>query len=140
MRVHERVPPFSGLEARVVVAEQVDHPGAVQAVAGVGNTGLLGERQSQPAVLATQFASVAGRTRRNGGNNLAVGAAKAERRAGAPFDRVAALVEEPVMVRAELDEVRQVGSPAPRPVVDVVGVQESPLGAAREAADAVATL
>jgi hypothetical protein len=133
-------PLFFGLEARVVVAEQVDHPGTVQAVAGIGNAGLLGERQSQPAVLATQFASVAGRTRRNGGDGLTVGAPEAERPAGAPFDRVAALVEEAVMVGADVDEVRQVRSPAPRPVVDVVGVQESPLGAAGEAAGAVATL
>jgi hypothetical protein len=65
---------------------------------------------------------------------------EAERAAGAAFDAVAAVVDEAVVVGAELDQVGQVGAAAVGPVVDVVGVEEAALGAAWEAAGGVAAV
>ena len=55
------------------------------------------------------------------------------------LDRAATFVDEPVMAAAEQDEVVDAGLASMRPVVDVVGVDETVVLAPREAAAAVAT-
>jgi hypothetical protein len=55
-------------------------------------------------------------------------------------DRVAAFVDEPVMARAEEDEVVEIGWPASRPVLDVVRVYIAAGLAAGKAAGAVGAL
>jgi hypothetical protein len=75
---------------------------------------------------------------RGGRDRLAVGAAEADPSGFAPLDAVAAFVDEPVVVAAELDQVGEVGAAALCPVPDVVRVQEAVLAAAGEAAGSVA--
>lgn len=76
------------------------------------------------------------RTRRRR-DRLAVRPAEAHASARASFQAVPALVDEPVVVTAQLDQVREVGAAALCPVLDVVGVQEPVLVATGEAAGSV---
>src|SRR5262245_60381649 len=55
-------------------------------------------------------------------------------------DRVAPLMQQPVVAAAEQDQVRQVGSAAEGPVLDVVSLDEPRAVAPREAAALVAGL
>ena len=52
----------------------------------------------------------------------------------------AALMEQTVVMAAEKHEVPQVGPPAARPMVDVVGIDEALLAATREPASVIATV
>jgi hypothetical protein len=63
--------------------------------------------------------------------------AKLARRSGA-FERIAALMHEPVVKAAQVHQVCELGGTAVRPVVDVMRVQEAPLRTAREPAAPVA--
>ena len=71
-------------------------------------------------------------------DDAAVWAPKNRTAAMLVFDSEAALVHEPVVATAEQEQVRQLRLAAVRPVLDVVGVDESALGAAGKATAAVA--
>ena len=66
--------------------------------------------------------------------------AEADDLVGVAADEHLALVDEPVVMPAEHDQVAFVGGAAMGPVDDVVGIEEAPMLAAREAAAAVAGL
>src|SRR5438067_43632 len=68
----------------------------------------------------------------------AVGATEAHSGAAARLDRETPLVDEPVVEGAQLHEVAEVGPPAPRPVLDVVRMEEAGVVAAGEPASAIA--
>src|ERR671915_974113 len=129
-------------QSAVPFGEAGDYPVQVELVAGVDarHAGLVGEVEAVVSVAALQLDGFAGGALRGGRHGLAVAAAEAERAPCAAFDPVAALVDEAVVVGAEVDEVGQVGAAAACPVVDVVGVQIAALRAAGEAADGVAAL
>ncbi len=59
--------------------------------------------------------------------------------ASAPLDREPALVNEPVVVPAELHQVVERRLPAARPVLEVMGIDEPSAIAAGESASAVAS-
>ena len=87
-------------------------------------------RQRHAGVRPASDGSPAGATARAAPGQAAVGRPsrrwKLIRAAGRPRDAVAALVEQPVVVSAELEQVLEVGRAAVGPVLDVVGVQIAP--------------
>src|SRR5215210_4206022 len=119
-------------EQRVYVAPQVE------ALSGPERHRRLGvDRVPGSPVRLAQRSATASRGTGDRPDPAAVGAPEDEARAGTG-DRVAALVQEPVVVAAELDEVVQARRATVRPVLDVVRVDGAVIRAAGEAAAAVA--
>ena len=117
----------SGKRRELARAEaEVEPLAVVQRHARIGPAGVLQRDRS------------AARTQRTRCDAAAVAAREREPASGAADDRVAALVQQSVMVAAELNEVVEVGRAPIRPVLDVMRVNEAAARAAGEPTASVA--
>jgi hypothetical protein len=109
-------------------------------VDNLGYARLVGQVEPSPAVTVLQLLALPDVLGWRIRDKPAVRAPEVQGAMCAPFDPVAALVQEAVMVGAELDEVCEVRASATRPMVDVVGMEEAPLATAGKAAHRVAAV